>query len=957
MIQSSILRNPNLLVERYDHILWAINNPVSLSILQLLRTNREKDSVALLDAMAVDQNLLLATLRRLERAGLIQETSGRFHLSPLASAHLEQPTIAIENLRNVTVGGNMNPAIAQPLPGRYLLKDIVGRGATSITFRAEQQATHKDRTVKLFLPNVTSIQKLERALAQRHAINSTCIPELIDAGEVEIQLEGGKSIVVPCVVMHFVSANAQTLDDYLRAHANLDHIFLERFIEDVGGALVEIEAAGLQHGDLHERNLLVEEAIIAGQGPKFWVIDFVGVPSQASSELESYTDVTCFQSHILRAALIACERAPNVSARITLGERVYRTLLAMRQPGARSIAEILQIYRKDPTVVPPEYFTEPTPSPFEWLRVEFIREPKWLYRLFEPMKWWFDSIAKFGNICISGPRGCGKSHYLRALAFQPEAIAQAEKDSELAAKLKAIQYDPRRLFGILFTCRLGEFKSFAPEAMAVSTFDKDTEAFLRHILVLKIWNKTLCSLMDGMTVELPLTHRTVLTPPDSQACLKLVEFISRHLGDIAGLQQDSNLLMLRQVAAVCTMAELAAVAIWHRPTERPAVRLLTEGDLHDFFTVLRDCFPDLRDAQFAILVDDATEGHMCFEYQRIVNSLIRAAHHNHCFKLTHEKYRYTLDSTDGRPLDVRNELEPLDLGESSLRASQRTSKSAVSGYLARVVNRRLEAGEFVPDIRRILGPSQNVETFLSRLAPPKRRQTRTHSHEKFDISVDRGSKRAFYGGWNIVWQLAHGSVRTLLELIEEIYRDSAITKRDTDVPLAAQDASIRNYSVRRFKNLSIEPGHVAGRPLGEAMQDALAAVGEISWRYLTTYDTKTKHRWYETISVDRNERGQLSQGAWEVLVALLKNDLFVAEGVNYSWSQVGLGIRYDLNKVFAPAFRTTYRVRNHLYMSNEGFAELLSRPASFVRRHAKKLGDLVPPLSTQLSAQQRLFDE
>ena len=956
MSSSSTLRDPNGLVKRNGDLLWALNNPTSLAILHILRSNDESDLVRIGQKLDIAECVLHPVLKRLCRPGLVVEDAGKYRISLRAKRYFERQMMTEATLLGRLITGQGESAGRRPLQGSYYIKEAIGRGATSITFCARQVSTHKDRTLKVFFPHTVTMEELDTALERRNSIHSECIPEVIDAGEIQIDLTDGSIATVSCVAMHYVDSSAQTLDKYLKSHANIDYVFLERFVEDVAGSLFDIENAGLQHGDLHEGNILVEPPTRPEQPPRFWVIDFVGVPSGVSQEIESISDIDSFRDHLLRASILACERSPGVSARLLLGQRVYRVLQALRQQSCESFVDMMEIYHKEEGDVPEDYFTKPAPSPFEWLRVEFIRDPSWLYQLFEPMEFWFDEIAKFGNICISGPRGCGKSHYLRVLAFQPEAIAMSQTDEALRAKLDEIGYDFRRLFGVLFTCRLGEFKAFAPQAMGGAFFDSETEDYLKHILILKIWNKTISVLTEGLTVEMPSNRQPLLSPPSVPDVLKLASFVSERLGNIAGIEASAGLALFRQIAAVCVARENSAVSVWHRPKDRGSGRQLNEQDLHDFFSVLRNCFGELNKAQFAILVDDATAGHMSFGYQRILNSLIRAAQHNHCFKVTHERYRYTLDSTDGRPVDSCNELEFVDLGESSVRSQKSRNKIAISKYLARVVNRRLGAAGYVADICKVLGRSQSVSKFLSLLAPPDKRTSRARSKDDFEMSIDSSATRALYAGWNIIWQLSHGSIRTLLEIIEEVYRDAKVKAGDIKVSPENQDMSVRKYSVRRFRRLSIDPGEIGGRPLGEVMQEVLAAIGEISWRYLTSYDTGTDERWYETISVDRNERGRLDTNAMAVLEALLKNDLLVAEGMNYSRSQVGLGTRYDLNKVFTPAFRTTYRVRNHMYVSNASFGELLDHPGHFVRRHVKKLGDLTTKPNRK-SGQKGLFDD
>jgi hypothetical protein len=223
------------------------------------------------------------------------------------------------------------------------------------------------------------------------------------------------------------------------------------------------------------------------------------------------------------------------------------------------------------------------------------------------------------------------------------------------------------------------------------------------------------------------------------------------------------------------------------------------------------------------------------------------------------------------------------------------------------------------------------------------------------VAVDRSKGRALYAGWNIVWQLSHGSVRTLLEIVEEIFRDAGVSADSPSVSLESQDTSVRNYSVRKYKALSLLPGTVNGKPLGEGLQEVLSAIGEISRQYLTRWKSGSPDRWYEAISIERNDRRGIGQEAIAVLQELLTYDLLLDDGVTFSRTQIGLGVRYDMNKVFAPAFQTTYRVRNHLYVSQEKFRELLLKPSQFVKRHAKKLAVLATPAKSK--RQRTLFDE
>jgi hypothetical protein len=469
--------------------------------------------------------------------------------------------------------------------------------------------------------------------------------------------------------------------------------------------------------------------------------------------------------------------------------------------------------------------------------------------------------------------------------------------------------------------------------MGKDQFDLATQSFLKHILILKIWNKTLNTIKEGFSTPHHTTRWPVLEVPSDFR--ELIQFLEDKLGSMAMVEDVDPLKVFLQCLGVCTAREISAVAVWHTPSRRPEIRLLTEQDLDEFFAVLKRTVPALSQARFYILVDDASYGHIHLEMQKVLNSLVRAGHANHCFKITYDRFRYTLDTADGRSIDPRHEVTYVDLGEVSIK-SQRETAIDLSEHMAKVINLRLKRDNFNGDIQTILGESQDVRTFLSALSQPGSRRPK-----KGEVVTHRPPRiKAYYAGWNIVWSISHGSVRTLLELVEHIFKENKVNRETVSIPLKNQDAAVRAYSTRHFKALSMLPGEFEGKPLGQVLRDVLSAIGEMSRQYLERYDTKEENRWYETISLERIDNHALSPGAQHVLNELVKEGLLLEEGVTFTRAQIGLSKRYDMNKIFAPAFQTTYRVRNHIFLSQRRFEEFLLRPDSFVYRHKKKLDEL-----------------
>lgn len=948
MGSSAILKSANKLVSDRAEFMSAFLEPQNRILLDYLYENSGGLLEIIISDLNLEKDVVTERLSKLLALGLVIKEGEQYEVSGIVRKRLDYESFSPEFLINTTI--NVDTSVANHLPHSYKVIELVGRGATSFTFRAEQSGTYRDRALKIFIPGVVTYESIDKALRARGKIQNEvkALPDLIEAGQISITPPNGSSIIVPCVVFQFID-RAETFADFLEHQDNLNATIFERFVERVGTALAAIEEAGLSHGDLHEGNILVVTSTSPRVAPEFWVIDFIGAPSLSSPELSVLGDIENFRDHLIQAAIVACKRHPGFSARLLLGEKVFRVLEGLRAGQYLSFREMLLDFYREPVPIPEEHFRRPIEQPFEWLRVEFIPSPEWLYKLFIPVPSRYEKISRFGNAWVSGPRGCGKSHYLRVLAFHPKVLISAPGDSELNQKLSELDYDPKKAFGVLFACRLGEFKVFSPDALNTHEFDVATQAFLKHILVLKIWNKTLYTIKEGLELCSSVTGKSVLQVPHDFS--GLVEFLEQRLGGMTSMDDPDPLGVLRQCISVCSTKENSAVAVWHRQSDRQSTRLLTEQDLDQFFAQLKRTFSELSDTRFFILVDDASYGNMHYEMQKVLNSLIRAVQSNHCFKVSCDKYMYTLDSSDGRAIDPHQEATYVDLGEVSTKSQRETIVEDLSEYMASVIDTRLRAWGSNYHIRDILGKSQPVGEFLLALSQPG---SRRYSGSKADQKKGP-RKKAYYAGWNIIWSISHGSVRTLLELVEHVFKDNDATQDTQTITLAGQDNAVRAYSKQRFRALPMLPGEFQGEPLGQKLQAVISAIGEMSKLYIQQYDTGDINRWYETISVERLDRSAMEPEAREVLHELLKYGLLLDEGVTFSRAQFGLSQRYDLNKIFVPAFQITYRVRNHVYLSAKRMEQLLLHPDNFVGAHRHKLQQLSEQRKSSIP-QRNLFE-
>lgn len=937
--------NINQLLEENRAMVGVASSPTCLYILHLIRSRPE----ITLDQINTEFTFRSGTaedwLKHILEVGLVELKDSKYCLTPLGERKLALTDVSLEELGGTEIPGTED--VPNKLPDSYRLDPIpLGKGATSVTFRAIQQSTGLPRTVKIFRPGITSYDQLKSFRQKRKTIpKEVAIPDFSGMGQFCVDLEShDKPVVLDCQVFDYVNEGAKTFQEYVNTDPApyLSRDFFRFFVEHVGGALEAIERAGLQHGDLHARNILVIRRERREPAISFKVIDFAGGSSFNSLTFSGVTDLEMFKRHLIWCFSEVCRQRPGVSARELVGDGVERVIIGLQEQKYENFAELLDDFHKRARPIPTDYFQEPTPRPFEWLRIEMMPSLKELYLLFEPDESVFKAISGSDNVIISGPRGCGKSHYLRALNFWPEVLKLEKESTELKAKLDLIGYDFRRFFGVLFECRVGEFKNFTPEAVDGKKFTAETVRVLKHILVLKIINKTLSVLRESCESE-------VLIPSQNISALRT--FIQERFPNMPLYGEPNAVEEMTQYARALVTKEKQAESTWNLPDENRGL-LLAEPDVEAFFESLQKDFPDLTRTQFFILVDDISEGRMHPEMQKVLNSIMTSATKRFCFKVTCDKFMYTLDTAEGRAIDPSQDVVYVDLGDLSVKAQR--PRKVISKYVRGIVNARLNTWvSQESDIVAILGNSQDPKEFLKHLARP-RKETRQAT---VAVQRDRMRRKALYAGWNIVWQLSHGSIRTLFQLLDYIFAQSNFdSDNPRPIPLDIQDRYVREFSNQKFQSLLMLKGSIAGDPLGTLLSDVASSIGEVSRLYLRKYDTGEPDRFYETITLERLDLKPIDERAAQVLKYLAVYDVLMTQGITFSRAQVGLSERYDLNKIYAPSFQTTYRVRNHLYLSKDKFEDLLLKPDEFVKKTRARLDSLVKR-KKDVDQQRTLFEE
>jgi len=845
----------------------------------------------------------------------------------------------------------------------YILETPLGKGSTSVTYKATIKRTGRKVALKIFKPGILDHISFEKKIKDIVDIEYSYLVIPYDWDEFI-----WNDTNLKYVVMKYVEGDS--LKQFLEKDVNIDlKNTLKNFVLEIGEALKIIKNNGFMHGDLHENNILVEDDEIEEYRKRgifhFKVIDFIGI--NLSEEFRKYekTDFEYFKENFFKIIRKYCTTPSGEIDRKKLGERFFYIHENLIEDRYTSIEDVINGLSEEL----PKKKEFHIKDPFTYLIFENydVKEPLWLKR-FKPDPTLYSNFTEFKSLICSGPRGGGKTIYMRSLSFVPSLIRLAKRDPKIKDKLTYFT----GIFGIYFPCRQGEFKYFSDKQY---DFKFKTQLFLKHILILKIIRKTISLISDAYEDE-------VFT---SEPKVKLVlDFLSNYILKEIRMTISAREIPFKELVSILENEEDYCIDILGDIQEYPtASKLFNENILIEFFKLVKKTISELSNHKFYIIFDDVSEPQVNLEVQKILNCLIACPNETYCCKFSTDKYAYTFEDMFGKALQLPHDYTYIDMST--------VVEDNYGNYLEKIINKQLEMGSY----------TKKIKDYLENLP---------YSHgELVDFLSKRDYAKVRYAGWDLIVQLSSYSVRDGLAICDSIFKEygsqqehEKLKKGRDIISVKTQNRGIIKYSgevymslidiasvgkkifdiVRNFGAVSREylkniVGYQKGKYLfdidikfkkdienkkissglenifkGHGLQ--LSRNVEISpgtsgiWKmvgseekYLVIADSKQLKiytcRKYEMITIERRDAETLSGDAENLLAKLIRHSVFLNKGFSFSIQQMGLVQKFTLHKKYTPNLRTTYREREHLRLSKNQLEKFLLKPDEFREEWLKKL--------------------
>jgi serine/threonine protein kinase len=701
--------------------------------------------------------------------------------------------------------------------------------------------------------------------------------------------------------------NGTSLRDYEKAKKVLDFHFVLALLEELLDFLRELKALGVQHGDLHAGNILVEDRSEALVGPPhaFRITDFGVAPVTTDATLlDDYEQV----AQILRSALERVDYQTLDAQDRLLFEFLRDDLLRKRlleldvsfEPGARDprslFAAIVEARKK--AARDAGSMRRSLTTPFDYLSCEQIGEAHALLKeLYSDKMLGLQEIEDLNNLVLTGPRGCGKTTVFRCLSMKH--LVTTDDDA----------LESTRYIGVYYRCDdlYYNFPRYRPPSRP------DGLDVPIHYLTVTL----LRELLESLSLWLPRQARSSWTRNEA--------LVSRELWSFLALKepQDPSAHTFRALIAALDKERVRA-AKKQRFVDDPNQKF---GRYFGPDVLLRACdtlaarIVELAGRPVFFLIDDYSTPKISGHLQQSLNRLVMQRSASCFFKLaTESPASYLSSDIDG--------------------------KAYVEGREFRLVNLGMDFINADPDDKlRFVDDIFNKRFFYAKTFPVKSLSQLVGDDPGADYNAAarqyREGKHPMVWGRRALAELCSGDIHFLIDLAGKMVaaaggNEGVAKDQSPRIEPQVQFAAIRREGGNFLKNLR-------ALPKGPKLVEVVEAFGNVAASYIRHRNSKNQdtNPPHQACRIEPYEDPNLSGEAKEIYDDLLRYSVFL-EDVRGK-SRRGLVVpRLYLRRFLIPFFNLTFSKRDSLELSVDELNELLLNPKTFEAKKRLKQADPDP---------------
>ena len=800
--------------------------------------------------------------------------------------------------------------IGKEIPGfpGYRITEFIKPGQKGYVFKAHSDRLRHDVACKI-IPRENLTQGADDSQAWQGEFlkaNTLRSPVVVKITQVLNWEDQKNNIDGVILISEYVPG--QDLEDYVKSNkSDISVGFIERFLRDMLNLFHDMKQHNLVHGDLHTKNILVENRTdqLNEEPYTFRVTDF-GTAS-ASTDIQLTDDYD-------QLALMLRELLERVDYQRLTGrdkfvfdqhnnEFLARHLIE-RDPTRDSLARDPQGLFSRLNELDNEFNKLPKPggeiqilTPFDFLSCEQIGEKHRLLKaLYSDLFLGLEKIRSRNNLILTGPRGCGKSMVFKSLSLRH--LCQSGSDDPKIIDHLGIYYRCDDLYAAFPRYR----KPNREEAYNIPIHYLAATLIKEVLESIEMW--------AGHHFQDEFSRRE---PYISGLLWDYLAQLDIHKPQVPGA--DS----FKAISARLQKERLRAQEK-QRHADDPNHKIgyyFGPEVLIRFGDILAGGFSFLIERPFYFFIDDYSMPKITEELQKNLNRLFMQRSASCFFKLSTESpVSYSRSDIDGKDYVESREFELFNLGLIYLAAKPQKKLKFIEDIF-------IKRFDLVNDY-----PVKNLDELIGSYDLPS-------NNELARIIREKGKLPEVWGK-QLLCELCSGDIFYIIELVGKM-----VSKTGGTEGLKSSDRSPRIARDVQTKAIKEEAGSLLDNLRrikgGEELVRVVTAFGNVAHSYLIFRDSKNEANRppHQASRIEPLEALSLSSDAQKIYKELLRYSLFIEDPRGKS-RRGKVVPRLYLRRSLLPHFNLTFSTRDSLQLESEELDMLFLNPDKFEKEKILK---------------------